>query len=255
MANEVIQVGSRIEIRQVVKQNEAEPAEYYVSQFFKWADNNVATIAVPIYKGHLVPLRLNAEYELEFITKNGLYRCRGKIIKRSKTSNNIDVADVKFVSALEKFQRRQYYRLNCIMPISYAILSEEQLELYKEKKKCLSSEQKLAIEKKLEKQSIVFEKATVLDLSGGGLRFNSPVQLEIGTVLLLQFPFPEAVRKKIPFLLGKIISSRNIPTKEQVIFDNRVEFIEITSTEQEQIITYIFKEERNKRRKENEKMV
>ena len=255
MANEVIQIGSRIEIRQVVKRNEAEPAEYYVSQFLKWADNNVATIAVPIYRGHLVPLRVNAEYELEFITKNGLYRCRGKVIKRAKTSNNIEVADVKFVSALEKFQRRQYYRLNCLMPMSYAVLSDEQYALYKEKKKSLLSEQKLEIEKKLEKQNIIFEKATLLDLSGGGMRFNSTVQQEIGVTLLLQLSFPEIIRKKIPFLFGKIISSNQIPNKEPVVFDNRVEFLEISSMEKEQIITYIFKEERNKRKRENEKMI
>ena len=35
-------------------------------------------------------------------------------------------------------------------------------------------------------------------------------------------------------------------------FDNRVEYIEISSAEQEQIITYIFKEERDKRKRETE---
>lgn len=255
MANEIIQIGNKIEMRAVPKRAltmESYKMDVYVSQFLQWADINVATIAVPTFKGHLVPLRIDDVYELQFFTKSGLYRCRGKIIKRTKTSNNLAIAEVRFVSALEKFQRREYFRMNCIMPMSYSVLTDVQKELYKEKKRCLSLEQKLNIEKKLESQEMIFQKATVLDLSGGGMRFNSPVQQESGDILLLQPALPETVRKKIPFLFGRIISSRRIPNKEPVAFDNRVEFVEITSSEQEQIITYIFKEERDKRKRESD---
>lgn len=253
MANEVIQIGNKIEMRAVSKRmltEETSNPDVYVSQFQHWAEMNSAVISVPTFKGHLVPLRVDDVYELRFFTKSGLYRCRGRIIKRSKTSNNLAVVEIKFISALEKYQRRQYYRMNCIMPMTYAVLTDVQRELYKEKKRCLTLEQKLAIEKKLENQEMSFEKATVLDLSGGGMRFNSYVQQEPGDVLLLQPALPEVVRKKIPFLFGRIISSRRIPNKEPVVYDNRIEFVEISSAEQEQIITYIFKEERDKRRRE-----
>lgn len=253
MANEVIQIGNKIEMRAVVRRTssiDAHTSDIYVSQFMQWADNNVATIAVPTFKGHLVPLRLDDIYELQFVTKGGLYRCRGKIISRNKTSGNIAVANVQFISALEKFQRRQYYRMNCIMPMTYSVLTDVQKELYKEKKRSLSLEQKLNIEKKLESQKLVFQKATVLDISGGGMRFNSAIQQERGDILLLQPALPESVRKKIPFLFGRIITSRRIPNKEPITFDNRIEFVEISSAEQEQIITYIFKEERDKRKRE-----
>ncbi len=253
MANEVIQIGNKIEMRAVVRRTsptDAHTSDIYVSQFMQWADNNVATIAVPTFKGHLVPLRLDDIYELQFVTKGGLYRCRGKIISRNKTSGNIAVANVRFISALEKYQRRQYYRMNCIIPMTYSVLTDVQKELYKEKKRSLSLEQKLSIEKKLESQKLVFQKATVLDISGGGMRFNSGIQQERGDILLLQPALPEAVRKKIPFLFGRIITSRRIPNKEPITFDNRIEFVEISSAEQEQIITYIFKEERDKRKRE-----
>ena len=255
MANDIIQIGNKIEIRAVAKHAQTSvhaEQEVYVSQFLQWADINVASIAIPTYKGHLVPLRVDDIYELQFFTKGGLYRCRGKILKRTKTSNNLAVAEVKFVSALEKFQRRQYYRMNCIIPMTYSVLTEIQRELYHEKKKCLSLEQKLSIEKKLEAQEMVFQKATILDISGGGMRFNSLVQQQSGDILLLQPALPETVRKKIPFLFGRIISSRRIPNKEPITFDNRIEFVEISSVEQEQIITYIFKEERDKRKRESD---
>lgn len=253
MANEVIQIGNKIEMRAVQKRAltmDTVETDVYVSQFLQWADINVASIAIPTFKGHLVPLRVDDVYELQFVTRGGLYRCRGKIVKRTKTANNLAVAEVRFISALEKFQRRQYYRMNCIMSMSYSVLTDVQRELYKEKKRCLSLEQKLNIEKKLESQEMLFHKATVLDISGGGMRFNSSVQQEPGDIMLLQPALPEAVRKKIPYLFGRIISSRRIPNKEPIAFDNRVEFVEITSSEQEQIITYIFKEERDKRKRE-----
>ncbi|MBP3569471.1 MAG: flagellar brake protein [Lachnospiraceae bacterium] len=253
MANDVIQIGSKIEMQLEERRISTIEArqEVYVSQFLQWADNNLAIIAVPTYKGHLVPLEIDDVYELRFFTRGGLYRCRGRITRRAKSSN-IAVAEVRFVSALEKYQRRQYYRMNCIMSMTYAVLSDTQHELYKEKKRCLSLEQKLAMEKKLENQEIEFQKAVVLDISGGGMRFNSYIQQEPGDLLLLQPALPETVRKKIPFLFGRVISSRRIPNKEPQTFDNRVEYVEISSSEQEQIITYIFREERDKRKRETE---
>ena len=251
MANDVIQIGNKIEMRPTSKSMTTEETERtYVSQFLQWEDGNIAVIAVPTYKGHLVPLRLEAVYDLDFFTRNGLYRCKGKIIKRTKTSNNIAVAEVQFVSALEKFQRRQYYRMDCMMNMTYAVLSEEQYELFKEKKLCLSQEQKQIVDKKLESQKLTYEKTMVLDLSGGGMRFNSSVQQIPGTVMMLQISFPEVVRKKVPFLLGRIVSSRKIANKTPEAFYTRIEFTNITSAEQEQIITFIFREERDKRKRE-----
>ena len=253
MANEVIQIGNKIEMTLSANRTmsiSSKAPDVYVSQFLQWTENNLALIAIPTFKGHLVPLRVDDIYELQFFTRGGLYRCRGKIIRRTKTSNSIAVAEVKFVSPLEKYQRRQYYRMNCIIAMSYSILNETQRELYREKKRRLSQEHKLQIEKKLEQQNIKFQRGTVLDISGGGIRFNSEVQQESGDILLLQIALPETVRKKIPILFGRIISSRRIPNKEPAVYDNRVEFVEISSSEQENIITYIFKEERDRRKRE-----
>ena len=82
------------------------------------------------------------------------------------------------------------------------------------------------------------------------MRFNSLIPQEVGDICLLQPALPENVRKKIPYLFGKILSCKRIPNRDPVTYDNRLAFVEITTSEQEQIITYIFQEERNKRRRE-----
>ena len=255
MANELIQIGCKIEMKAVDRRTGLTvtgETETYISQLLHWEDTNVATIAVPTQKGHLIPLRVDEVYELQFVTKGGLYCCKGLILKRVKLIGTIATAEVKFISAMEKVQRRQYYRMNCVIGMNYAVLTDGQKELYLKKKRCLSLEQKVEIEKKLEDQKIAFEKAMVLDISGGGMRFNSGVQQEAGEICLLQPALPEALRKKIPYFFGRVISSTRIPNRDPITFDNRVEFVEITSSEQEHIITYIFKEERDKRKREAE---
>ena len=89
MANEVINIGCKIEIRaenrRLMTEETSEP-EVYISQFLQWLDTNVAVIVVPTFKGYLVPLRVDEVYDLQFVTKSGLYRCRGKIMKRKKAT-------------------------------------------------------------------------------------------------------------------------------------------------------------------------
>lgn len=252
MAIEVIQIGSKIEMRALHRQTVAETVEQpvYISQFLQWAEHNVAMIAVPSYQGHLVPLRTGDTYELRFYTKSGLYRCRASVLRRSKTGNNIAVAEVKLISALEKYQRRQFYRMDCLMPLTYAVSSDEQRSLFREKKLCRDEEQKLILEKQIEDENIEWRTGTILDISGGGIRFNSELQQNSGDILILKPNLPEQIQKRIPFLFGRVISSKRIANKEPAVYDNRIEFTEISHGDQEHIITYIFKEERDKRKRE-----
>ena len=247
MANDLIHVGCKIEMRAENRPRLTEGVpEVYISQFVQWEKENVVSIVVPTYKGHSVPLTIDEIYELHFLAKSGLYRCRGKIISRGKVGN-IATAVVKFISDLEKVQRRQYYRMSCLMPMYYAVLDDSYKQLYIEKKKGLSLEQKKDIASKLANQEFIFQKAIVLDISGGGLRFNSKTQQKAGDVYLLQPELPEALRRKIPYLLGRIVSSKLL-SEVPLLYDNRVSFVGLTNSEREEIITYIFKEERNKQK-------
>ena len=81
MANEVIPIGSKIEMQLAERRTltkESGITEVYISQFLQWSEVNVAVIAVPTYQGRIVPLRIDDIYELQFVTRSGLYRCKGK---------------------------------------------------------------------------------------------------------------------------------------------------------------------------------
>ena len=113
------------------------------------------------------------------------------------------------------------------------------------KQKKLSLEQRKDIASKLANQELTFQKAVVLDISGGGLRFNSKTQHKAGDVYLLQPELPDVLSRKIPYLLGRIVSSRLL-SEVPLLYDNRISFVGISPAEREEIISYIFKEERNK---------
>lgn len=255
MANEIIQAGNKIEMRLVQKWNadtDNEPTQPYISQFVEWVDYNVALILVPFYQGHLLALRVDEVYDLCFYTRGGLYQCRAVVLRRLRKDDNLAMAEVKFTSPLEKFQRRQFYRMNCIAPLNFAAVSQEQLGMYLDLKYCIFKERKADLEDQLKEQKIEFHKGVVLDISGGGMRFNSEHMNIPDSVLVLMPEMPDDADQKVSLLFGRVISSRRIPNKEPVMYDNRIEFVKIRPAEQEAIITYIFKAERERRKRETD---
>lgn len=252
MAKDVISVGNKISIKliksgSIVTRSEQEA---YISQFLQWIDSNTVQIAIPISKGHLIALEVSNEYLLSFYTSKGLFQCRAIVLERSKQSN-VAVANMKLVSDLEKYQRRQYYRMECIIPLTYAVITESQKKLYLDLKNCINEERRKLVEEQIQMEEIKFFNGTILDISGGGMRFNSEAQHSNNEFLILKPKLNEEITKRIPYFFARVISSSPIRNREKV-FDNRIEFIEIKNSEREQIICYIFKEEREKRKREVE---
>ncbi|MBE5950154.1 MAG: flagellar brake protein [Lachnospiraceae bacterium] len=254
MANEIIQTGNRIEMRAVQKWNvdSNQPIKPYVSQFVEWVDYNVALILVPIYQGNLLPLRTDEAYDLCFYTKSGLFQCRAVVVRGLRKDNNIAMAEMKLVSPLEKFQRRQFYRMNCIAPMKFAAVTAEQLDLFVNYKYCINREKKEELEDHITAQEIEFHEGVVLDISGGGMRFNSELRNVPESVLVIKPEMPGDHDKKVSLLFGRVISSKRIANRDTELYDNRIEFVKIRPVEQEAIITYIFKEERERRKRETD---
>lgn len=250
VSKDLIGIGNKIMLR-LVKHGGVtcqEEQTTYVSQFLQWSEDHQAQIAMPIHQGQFVLMNLRDEYLLNFYTSKGLYQCRAVVMER-KRLGNIAVVEMKLISDLEKFQRRQYYRMECVLPMQFAALTEEQSDWYLELKNCMSAERKEQLRNQLDAQKIQYQEATILDISGGGMRFNSSQRQTPGTMLSLRLSFDEELKEKIPVLLAKVLLSEPLQNREEV-YDNRIEFLHLSNAERERIICYIFKEERSKRRRE-----
>ncbi len=243
MSQKFITTGNKIELcltkHGKVSVKEEQPT--YTSQFMQWTEEYVAQIAVPIYKGQHIGMSSGDEYLLTFYTTKGLYRCRAVVLEQSMQQ---PTTAVKLASEMEKYERRRFYRMGCIIPLTYAVLTAEQKEQYASLMECGTEEERLLLWEQFEENAEFFD-GTVLDISGGGMRFNSVLPWQTGEFLLLRPDLPAQIRSELPLLLARLISSQ--PTKSrQEVYENRVEYIDISAVRRKVLICYIFQEERKK---------
>lgn len=218
MITKYMELGDKIEL--VSKSSKKEDKQVYVSKIQNFDEDGNITILAPIHQAKIVPLGVNTNYYIFVYTSKGLYSCETVVASRSK-SENMYFITLKVLTKMKKFQRRQYYRLDCILPFSYNI-SEEEDE---------------------------WTKGTILDISGGGIRFSAEEKLERNTPIKCHLELDFDGEIKEISVDGEIVGSK-ILENEKDLFENRVEFEDISNEYREIIIKYIFEEERKRRKKE-----
>lgn len=208
----------------------------YGSQVLDFDGDRTAKIAMPISEGKVIPLEIDDDYNLCFFTNSGLYQCTAQIKKRY-TENRMYVMDVIFLTPLKKFQRRKFYRLDCLFPIRYRIVPKEQFE------------KKNEAEQDNEKDEILWEEGTISDLSGGGIRFHGNVECKKGDFVEIVLPL-SLQSGIIPLsLYMKVVSCVHFEGS-RVAYETRGEFLNINEKERETVIKYVFEEQRRRMRKE-----
>jgi hypothetical protein len=90
----------------------------------------------------------------------------------------------------------------------------------------------------------------VVDIGGGGVRFITIEDYELEELIICCFDLEVRGQNKKMQVLGKVLSKKKVPDEEQKQ-EFRVQFTNITPAEREEIIQYIFEEERKQRRKQN----
>ncbi len=208
----------------------------YGSQVLDFDGDRTAKIAMPISEGKVIPLEIDDDYNLCFFTNSGLYQCTAQIKKRY-TENRMYVMDVIFLTPLKKFQRRKFYRLDCLFPIRYRIVPKEQFE------------KKNEAEQDNENEEILWEEGTISDLSGGGIRFHGNVECKKED--LVEIVLPLSLQSGIvPLsLYMKVVSCVHFEGS-RVAYETRGEFLNINEKERETVIKYVFEEQRRRLRKE-----
>ncbi len=86
----------------------------YSTRVYDIVSEDEIKVNMPFVDGHVELLEIGDDYDLCFYSGNGLYQCYARVSDRYK-SNNVYVLGLELTSPLRKFQRREYYRLNCIL--------------------------------------------------------------------------------------------------------------------------------------------
>lgn len=243
--SDVIRVGDKVDIRLMQKVENADKTEemptQYKSQVLEVKENGRFEVAMPIIKGKLIVLPLNVRYEIVFNTQAGnTYKSIGIITERYK-KDGFYMMGIQLKKGLEKIQRREFYRHSCLMEFDFYILDikHEHLktadEIYVE-----LAEGQLAAPKC---------QGLTVDLSGGGMKFRSPYELDINGRVFIVLSLKNERMDRDLYVTANVIACRPVHTVTKVLYESRVRFVLEDNRMREEIIRFIFEEERKNRNK------
>ena len=207
----------------------------YSSKVYDVLSDEKIEILMPIVQKKIMLLPVDGEYTITFYTSKGLYACSARVADRYK-DNNIYTLLFEVTSDLKKQQRREYFRYSCVMPMLSRELLPDELAALETGEEYLEP-------------GLPKRKSTIVDISGGGMRFVGTEQYEQGTQIVVEFLLPINGEQKRFEVIAKVLLSKKLENK-QGEYEHRIQFSLIKKDAREEIIRFIFEEERKNRRKE-----
>lgn len=243
MVTDLIHLGDKVDIRLVQQVAQVERTgvspHIYKSQVNDMTADGKLEITMPIENGKVILLPLGIRFEFVFYTNSGLYHSIGQIKERYKR-DNIFVLVIELHSQLQKFQRREYYRYPCLMNVQFYIISQEDAQ----KKSTEEIFNILRDDNFYENQ----KQAVILDLSGGGVKILGEDKLETDSYILLIMRLCNDRMDRQYYIKGHVLASEEGENRQGKI-ESRIQFVFQDERVREEIIRYIFEEERKDRQK------
>lgn len=249
MLRDLVNIGDKIEIRQLNPRGEIMKSSLtYVSQMIDFIEYDLISIATPIKNGTLIVLEKQRDYRLYFYTIKGLFQCDCTMLQTYR-ENKMVLSLVKLISQPEKIQRRQYYRIECVHEIEYRLITEKEIRLHDmlTSGKYIHPDEIAELKKSLVKIENTWIHAVITDLSGGGCRFNSEQKLEAGSKIRINLNINLKNNIwKLNLAADVIASEKRID--RIAVYENRIEFTNISQKDRDILIRYIFEMERKLRK-------
>lgn len=239
MIEQYVRLGQRVELETVTRIiTDGEPQQLkkvYSSKVFDILSSERLEILMPYEQRKLVLLPVDTEYTMYFYLENGIMECSARIVDRYKTSNTF-ILVVELLTPLRKYQRREYYRYNCALELETREISEEERTF-------LDSPLMDFV------QELPLEKSVIVDISGGGLRFISRQRYKEGTLLYCKYNLSDDEEQKMYEIVGRVLYVTPLE-KRPGYFEHRIQYHNIDNRKREEIIRYIFEQERRNRKKQ-----
>lgn len=178
-------------------------------------------VNMPMEQTRLLLLPVDTEYEVIVYGNTGMYQCFARVTDRYK-SNNVFIAVVELTSDLRKYQRREYYRYSCALEMHARNVEDEQSQA---------------------------KRSVIVDISGGGFRFMSDHIYEPESLVYCTYHLQEGNQRKKYEIVGKVLAVKEWEQRPGV-YEHRVQYHNLDVETREQIIKFIFEEERKERKKD-----
>lgn len=236
MLSKFVALGDKVELQPVDRKNGGEGKKIYTTRVYEILSEDTLEILMPMEQTRLILLSVDEEYDLVFYGATGLYQAYVRIVDRYK-SNNVYLLRVELTSDLRKHQRREYYRFSCALELKLRRLSEEELEPAREHKPFLLQE------------DLPLQRGVMVDISGGGLRFMSVEKYAVGSLLYCIFLLSRDDVGKKYGVMGEVLAIRELENRPGT-YEHRIRFYDMKVETREEIIRFIFEEERKSRKRE-----
>ncbi len=240
MLSKFVREGDRIELTTVdnsILQGSGEATnKVYQSKIYDILSEDTMEILMPMEQTKLLLLPIGGEYNMVFYTKNGLYQCFAKVTDRYK-EKNVYILVVEMTSNLRKYQRREYYRFSCVLDMRSRNLEEEEIQ-------ALENDEYYEL-----KENLPLKDSVIVDISGGGLRFMSEQKYEPESLIYCSYHLVKGRERKKYEVVGRVLAVRPLDNKPGT-YEHRVQFHNIDVRTREEIIRFIFEEERRSLKKD-----
>lgn len=238
MLSKYVVAGNKVEMQAVERAkyiDDTEKKKVYQTLVCDILSEDQLEIYMPMEKSKLILLPVNAEYDLYFYTQAGLYQCFANVIDRYKTDNQF-ILLMELTSNLRKFQRREYYRLSCALEMNSRPLEKEEVEVVERGNSFLVP-------------GLPLKRSVIVDISGGGIRFIGNYAYEPESLVCCKYNLVVDGDSKEYTLVAKVLMVRELEDRPGV-YEHRAQYINIDTSEREEIIRFIFEEERKHRKRE-----
>jgi c-di-GMP-binding flagellar brake protein YcgR len=218
-----IKTGTRLEL-EVFDSLNKKITPLFTSQFEQVLDEDMAVIAAPIFEGVIFPIHRGWLMNVFFLESGDFYKFEAQVLSRAK-KGNLSFLKIKILSGVEKVQRREFFRFECILPVKYRVVenldeSEDTKELIKD--------------------------AVTRNISGGGVCIRLDEELDINKLIECVLSLNKS--KKLRFF-GKVVRKSKMDENVPLKFEAGVLFEKINYRDREAIIRFIFEEQRKLRKK------
>ena len=222
-----LKIGTKLELELIIDTG-AGPNHKLVSEFEWSTGETTAVIAAPIHEGVIYPVRMGTVMNVYFFRKinnlTDLYRFKARVTGRG-TSENIAFLNIVTESGFEKIQRRDYFRFECSLAINYRVIDSLNDSVNEE---------------------IKLNKTITSDISGGGLCLLLEEAIESGKIVECRI---NTAPNKVVRFYGKVVKCEKRKFEGKFKYEAGVIYTKIEYKDREEIVKYIFSEQRKLRKK------
>ena len=222
--NKELEVNQKVDLK--VKSGKFKGKFY--TQIVDIENENRFVINAPFKKGDVVKLPVNKKAEVILRRDDGIYSLPVKVVQRKVDATPILV--VELIDTVYKIQERKFFRLEIFEQTEFRIVGQGLVNLY---------------ELEPYDQAEEYHKGMVEDISGGGIKLSTKKKLDKGEVIEFKITFADL---SFDTIFGQVIRVRDEDKADEKHYLLGVEFLDLTKSAQEELISWLFAEQRRLRK-------